>query len=282
MSSRLPELEDDGLITPEVGDYAEEKYRLVALYAELFSKSMKGKWGSRVYIDLFSGPGRARIKHTKKIVPASPLIALGIQDKFDRYIFCEIEPEKIAALKERVTRDHPGADVHYVEGDTNEKVGEVMEKIPQHGPGFKVLSFCFVDPFRLENLRFETLRRLAARYVDFLVLIPSGMDANRNVGKYSKGASVKVDTFLGTDAWQAEWAAAESGGDTFERFLREQFGRRMATLGYIYSGAEDMKPIRLTEKNVLLYRLAFFSRHQLGKKFWEQARRYSDDQRSFF
>ncbi len=53
MTSRLLELEDDGLMTPEVGDYAEEKYRLIGLYAELFAKAMKGKWDSRVYIDLY-------------------------------------------------------------------------------------------------------------------------------------------------------------------------------------------------------------------------------------
>ncbi|HEX3558264.1 MAG TPA: hypothetical protein VHU19_03620 [Pyrinomonadaceae bacterium] len=56
----------------------------------------------------------------------------------------------------------------------------------------------------------------------------------------------------------------------------------MEKLGYIYTGPEDMRPVRLPEKNVLLYRLAFFSRSDLGKKFWEQARKYSDDQRSLF
>jgi three-Cys-motif partner protein len=98
MTSRLPELEDDGLLTPEVGEWAEEKYRLVGLYDELFPKSMKGKWGSRVYLDLFSGAGRARLKGTKRIVPASPLLALSVSDKFDRYIFCEMESEKLSAL----------------------------------------------------------------------------------------------------------------------------------------------------------------------------------------
>ena len=42
-----------------------------------------------------------------------------------------------------------------------------------------------------------------------------------------------------------------------------------------------MKPIRLAEKNVLLYRLAFFSRSELGQQFWEQARKYTEPQGSF-
>ena len=69
-------LEDDGLATPEVGRWAETKYRIVGLYNYLFSTGMKKKWDCRVYIDLFAGEGRSRIEGTKHIVPASPLLAL--------------------------------------------------------------------------------------------------------------------------------------------------------------------------------------------------------------
>jgi three-Cys-motif partner protein len=282
MTSKLPELIDDGLITPEVGEWGEEKYRLVGLYAEMFTKSMKGKWGSRVYIDLFSGAGRARIKSTGKIVPASPLLALNVADKFDRYIFSEIEPEKIAALEERVKREYPDVDAYYIPGDTNENVGEIMKQIPQHNPDHKVLCFCFVDPYKMDHLSFETIRKLSTRFMDFLVLIPSGMDAHRNAAKYSKEESTKVARFLGVENWRAQWLVADAQGVPFERFVRDQFGQQMAKLGYIFYGAEDMMPVRLPEKNVLLYRLAFFSRSERGMKFWDQARKYSDDQRSLF
>ena len=87
MNTKLPELEDDGLITPEVGDWSEDKYRLVALYSKMFATAMKDKWDCRVYIDLFAGAGRARIRNTARIIPASPLLALSIPDQFDRHIF---------------------------------------------------------------------------------------------------------------------------------------------------------------------------------------------------
>ncbi len=282
MTSKLPELEDDGLNTPEVGDWAEEKYRLVGFYAELFAKSMKGKWDSRVYLDLFSGTGRARIKSTNKIVPASPLLALSVTNRFDRYIFCEIDTDKLSALEARVKREYPRIDAHFIPGDTNKNVAEIMKHIPQHYPDRKVLCFCFVDPYRMEHLDFETIRQLSTRLIDFMVLIPSGMDANRNVAKYTKEENKKIGKFLGDDKWRDEWAAAESKGENFERFVRDHFGKQMEKLGYIYSGPEGMRPVRLPEKNVLLYRLAFFSRSDLGNKFWEQARKYSDDQLSFF
>lgn len=281
MPLRLPELEDDGLITPEVGDWGEAKYRLVRLYAELFTKATKGKWDRRVYIDLFSGSGHARIKSTSKIVPTSPLLVLGNADKFDRYIFCELDPEKLSALEVRVKRSYPGVDAHFIPGDTNKNLGEITSRIPQHRQGFKVLSFCFVDPYGIDNLSFETVRRLSERFVDFMVLIPSGMDANRNVAKYSKEENSKISKFLGVPDWRTEWTKSEDKHN-FEWFVRDQFGKQMAALKYIYEGSEDMKAVRLGVQNVLLYHLAFFSRSDLGKKLWKQACKYTDDQLALF
>ena len=58
--------EDDGLPCPDVGSWAEKKYRLLSLYDELFSTGMKNKWDQRVYIDLYAGAGYARVKGKKK------------------------------------------------------------------------------------------------------------------------------------------------------------------------------------------------------------------------
>lgn len=282
MTFKLPELEDDGLSTPDISEWGEEKYRLVGYYSTLFANSMKGKWGSRVYIDLFSGAGRARIKDTNRILPASPLLALDVKKKFDRYIFSEKDPGKAAALEERVKRDYPSVDSHVIVGDTNHNVDKIIQLIPTARPGFTVLSFCFADPFKLKNLAFDTIRSLSARFIDFLVLIPSGMDANRNVAEYTKPGNTTVDRFLGTVTWRAEWNAAKLRGESFEHFLSDYFGRQMRELNYLYSSVEGMEIMRSTDKNLLLYRLAFFSRNELGKKLWEQSRKYSDDQRSFF
>ncbi|HEX9020804.1 MAG TPA: hypothetical protein VF903_06045, partial [Nitrospirota bacterium] len=94
MIEKLPSLEVDGLVTPEVGAWAEQKYRLVWNYATMFASSMKNKWNARIYIDLFAGAGRSKIENSKQIVPASPLLSLDISSQFDKYIFCENEDDK--------------------------------------------------------------------------------------------------------------------------------------------------------------------------------------------
>lgn len=145
---------------------------------------MKNLWERRVYIDLFAGAGRARLENSNRIVEASPLQVLGIKDPFDRYIFCDIEQENIDVLKQRVERHHPGRDVQYVVGDSNQTMAKVIGHIPPHSKDRRVLSFCCADPYKVANLKFKTIETLAAnRAIDFLVLLPTGMDAIRNQHK---------------------------------------------------------------------------------------------------
>lgn len=117
MTQKLPTLRDDGLLTEEIGSWGEDKYRLVTLYAQMFSASMKAKWDCRVYIDLFAGPGRSRIEGTTRIVNASPLLALELEPRFDKYVFCEFDPQKMEALETRVKRDYPKVEVAFQGGD---------------------------------------------------------------------------------------------------------------------------------------------------------------------
>ena len=275
-------IEDDGLITPEIGSWGEEKYRHVALYSSLFAKSMRRKWECLVYIDLFSGAGRSRIRGTKRIVNSSPLVVLGLHDKFDRYIFCEKEHQKSEALKNRIKREFPDADFYVVEGDANQRVAEILAKMPDFRKDFHVLAFCFADPYALSNLNFETIRKLSTRYMDFLVLIPSGMDAQRFAEKYVKELDSPVDLFLGSSKWRPAWKEAQKDKTPFEQFIVKAFGQSMESLDYIDPGIELAVPIRSDEKNLLLYRLVLYSRHVLGKEFWRQAKKYSQAQQEMF
>jgi three-Cys-motif partner protein len=275
-------IEDDGLITPEIGSWGEEKYRHVALYSSLFAKSMRKKWECLVYIDLFAGAGRSRIRGTKRIVNSSPLVVLGLPDKFDRYIFCEKEHQKCSALENRIKREFPDADSHVIEGDANQKVDEILAMMPDFRRDYRILAFCFADPYALSNLNFETIRKLSTRYMDFLVLIPSGMDAQRFAEKYAKEIDSPVDLFLGSSEWRAAWKEAQKDKTPFERFIVKEFGNSMESLGYIDPGIELAVPIRSDDKNLLLYRLVLYSRHALGKEFWRQVKKYSQSQQEMF
>lgn len=278
---KLPRLENDGLNTPDVHGWAEDKYQHVLNYAQMFVTATKKQWDCRVYVDLFSGSGRSKLVETGVIVPASPVLALELKEPFEKYVFCDLAREKLDALRTRVERDYSGQrDCSFLNRDVNGAVEEVMAAIPTGRQGFRVLSFCFADPCKLKNLHFATIQRLAAKYTDFLVLIPSGMDANRNRVHYEQPDNHTLDDFLGTTAWREAWTKAN--GSNFGDFVADQFGQQMTALRYRYGGLKKTTLVRSTDKNLPLYHLMFFSRSELAEKLWAQAQKYSTPQRKLF
>jgi three-Cys-motif partner protein len=269
----------DGLIIPEVGLWAETKYRLFSLYDALFSSGMRHKWDKRVYVDLYAGAGINRIRGTQRLVYGSPLIALTVQHPFNKYIFCEKNHDNLEALRQRTKRIAPDADAEFVLGDCNSKIDEIIAKIPVASPNSTVLSLCLVDPYNL-GIKFETISRLAARFTDFLVLLALYMDANRNYSLYVDEKSTKLDDFLGDQAWRSSWAKAQELRMPFPRFVADEYARRMCDMGFLPS--PQMKEVRSNERNLPLYHLAIFSRHPRAYEFWREVLKYSTDQIDLF
>lgn len=276
--AEVHEISADGLPVDEIGSWSLEKHNLLGLYGALFSTGMKNRWNLRVYLDLYAGPGHARIRGTEQMVETSPLIALRVPDPFDRYIFCDKDPEFVDALRQRVERDAPGADVRYHVGDCNEIVSDLLADIPQASKARTVLSLAFLDPRGIGGLKFSTLERLSERYVDFIMLLALSMDAHRFQTIYAHEDNPTVDAFLGDSSWRERWEKAASRGVEFRRFLAEEFAKQMESLGCLSTGRETMKEIRSDEKNLPLYHIAFFSRHDRGYTFWRQVLKYSTPQ----
>lgn len=273
----LIEVADDGLLAYTVGAWAADKYRRLGMYAEIFSTGMKKSWDLRVYLDLFSGPGHSRMRENGRFVLGSPLIALSLRDRFDRYILADENAAAIAALRERAGRIAPDRDLRFVQGDANDRIDEILGHIPAATDG-SVLSFCFLDPYKL-NISFETVRKLATgRSIDFLILLALHVDANRNLERYAQEESEVIDLFLGDPGWRKRWSAAKSGGEKLVPFLAEEYSKRMESIGYFPMPLDQMVKIRTYEKRLPLYYLAFFSKHPTGVKFWQEVLKYSDPQ----
>lgn len=271
---------DDSLYIPDVGDWAEDKYRLLWCYLDLFATSMKAKWDARCYIDLFAGSGYARIRGTSRIVQSSSFLALQVTDPFDCYIFCDSDPRCISSLEARVSRLRPAARCFFKNRDVNSSSADIISDLPSHGPDRKVLSFCFIDPCKIKDIKFALIRDLSSRYVDFLIHIPV-MDPKRSESARLREDSGVISDYLGTTSWKD----ARKKGDPaipFDIFIGEVLDKQMKSLGYVHGGISASVMIRSTERNLPLYRLAFYSRHALGEKFWKSAKKYSDPQMSLF
>jgi len=273
-------VEPDGLTYNDVGLWTEEKHRLVGYYSALFSAGMKDKWDKRVYIELYAGAGYSRIRDTERVIAGSPIQALTLKVPFDKYIFCEQDPKKLEALRVRVKRHAPAANVVFVPEGCDINVNQIFTAIPQHSKTHKVLSLCFVDPNDI-GIKFSTLQTLAKKYVDFIVLLALYMDALRAEQNYIKNPA-KIDHLLGAASWLQRWTVAKQQGMEFPRFLAEEFAASMATMEYIPPPFYSMRKIFFYEKNFPLYALGLFSRHPLAYTLWDKALKGSDDQLDLF
>ncbi|MGD1148424.1 MAG: three-Cys-motif partner protein TcmP [Thermoanaerobaculaceae bacterium] len=278
MTKALPQLVDDGLLTPLVGEWGEEKYRLVRWYAAMFAKATRRKWHVRVYLDLFAGTGRARLEGSARIVPGTPLLALEATPPFDRCIFCERDKSRLDVLERRVRAAFPNRDAVYILGDANSSVETTLAALPVGSRSRRVLGFCVLDPFGMSGLHFSTVEALAVRYLDFLVLVPSGMDAARFWGKYESPDDDTVADFLGLADWRERWADPVTRCHGLGHFVLQQFAEQMATLRFS-RGPEKL--VRAVDNKRPLYHLAFFSRNPLGLKLARGAVEYTQEQRSF-
>ncbi len=108
------------------------------------------------------------------------------------------------------------------------------------------------------------------------------MDANRNYDHYVEGHSTKIDVALGNRDWRERWRAGGVRRRDFRQFLASEFSMSMESLGYLRQPTDRMKLVRSDEKNLPLYYLALFSRHQTAHKFWEDVLKYSTDQASLW
>ena len=275
------QVDDDGLVCGEVRGWAETKYRLLALYDELFSTGMKNKWHQRVYIDLYAGPGFSHILGTHRFLKGSPIIALTVATPFDKYIFCEEDQQLLEALRARSHRLAPEANVAYIPGNCDAEIEQICTEIPKASPENKVLSLCLVDPFDF-GIKFKTLERLSSVFIDFVVLLAIGMDASRNYDHYVDGHSTKIDEALGNRDWRARWKKIGVKISDFRPFLADEFAKSMESLGYIKKPLDRMKLVRSDDKNLPLYYLALFSRHPTAHRYWDEVLKYSTDQKNLW
>jgi len=271
-------LEPDGLYLPTIKPHSIEKIVRHNYYARVFATAMKDKRPQRAYIGLYCGAGRAQLEGTGEIVETSALGALRLPDPFTHYIFVDRDPRCTEALEKRAAEINPGVEIKVITGDVNEVVDDVTAALPPFSKEKGLISFCFVDPFAA-NLRFSTIRKLARFKVDFLILLMLGRDVRTNFRRYYEDPSdTRIAELIDCPDWREEY---RQSGEKVVRFVLRKFDEAMRSLGYKPSKDDLIHQVKIAGKNVLLYSLVFYSRHELGQTFWRETLRRTDQQLGF-
>jgi three-Cys-motif partner protein len=126
-----------------VGPWAREKLDALGQYLNFYTTVLKkqGHWlRGTIFVDAFAGSGVSRVRTPEKATEApsffwlhpevdggaiqflkgSPRVALDIVNPFDRYLFMERDPERIAELSAIKIEYGDTRDITVIEGDANE------------------------------------------------------------------------------------------------------------------------------------------------------------------
>jgi len=251
----------DQLPARDSGPWIDTKHRLLTYYSEMFATGMKFKWKSRVYLELFSGPGKCLIRDTGKEDLGSPLKV--IAQEFTKFIFTE---QSIPAAQALAKRLEPFANASHAEiwcGDCAEAIQKI--RIPAGS-----LTFAFIDPTGIGHAPFSLIETLHQKTrSDVLINIQHGMGIKMNIHQYKPNAHEQsaLTKFLGNDSWKQ--LPRHNPGDFFRGVL-DLYKKQLDNLGFSFVGREVLIS---TQKSMPLYFLLFASKHERGKEFWEKSLR---------
>lgn len=122
---------------PEVGPWAKEKLAALGRYLDYYTTYLKKTpYWRKIYFDAYAGGGRAVVRKAqaeasdpkqvvlfdapapidaeeRELIDGSPRVALGIPNPFDRYVFVDPNPTRIAEL--RILQQEAGKQVDVLE-----------------------------------------------------------------------------------------------------------------------------------------------------------------------
>ena len=258
------ENDSDSLPARCVGLWSDDKLFYLKRYADILAKGMKNKWPNRVYLDLFAGPGRCRIRPTREFVDGSPALALKLP--FTHYHFGDLSSSVTAALESRVgATPLEGRSVRIWTDDANKLAPLLRDEVVRLGR--ETLAFAFIDPPGIE-MAFESIRTLTQGLpVDLLINFPLGMNIKRQVRHRlaSTKADDPFDAYFGGPEWR-DACEENTGGVPFGPRLLELYKSKLRSIGYKYVG--DERVVKDRKRNAAYYILVFASKHPKGEEFW--------------
>lgn len=279
--------EDDGLLMRDSGAWAKDKLFYLQKYINTFETSMHGKpWRRRIYIDLFSGPGKCAIKDGRGYFLGSSLISMTTAHPFTDYYFVDTENDNITALKTRSTATNINKNrINFLIGDANKKVMEVVNDINKIDSEFIAgawpsLNLAFLDPEGFE-LEWNTVATLATINRMDLIIHYSQQGVKRMADRaLESNKETAIDKFFGDTEWRKIYKECKDDPTGIHRPLIDYYKSKLKTLGYVEVKDDEevwAEPLMKNRKNAPLYRLLFASKNPLGVKFWKDVTKVSAD-----
>jgi three-Cys-motif partner protein len=202
------------------------------------------------------------IRGTNRIIDGSPLVACkaaqGTATAFGELHLNDIDAANAAAVEQRI-KAIGGRPICYSQpADT--AIDAIIAKLNPDA-----LHFAFLDPFNLETLSFDLIRKLSQlKRIDMLIHV-SVQDLQRNLDQYSVPGGA-LDVFA--PGWRNK-VDSRQANRPFRAALLAYWMEEIERLGK--APARGVEVVR-GSKDQPLYWLVFVSGHRLAQKFWDAIR----------
>lgn len=267
------------------GEWTLQKLHIIDEYLKSYSLVLKNLKVKKIYVDGFAGSGKTELK-TKDLDNSGflqeitddgsqPLVVegsalLSLKYDFDEYYFLELDTNRITDLEQNIRDNYPEkiSKVHFINGDSNTTLLEVISKITKYDR-----CLMFLDPYALE-LKWETLEAISkCGVVDLWYLFPLSLirliEKERDINEANKQ---KVSSILGTDEWIDKLFTESSQlnffGDThynrvdYNQILNYIIGRFSSIFSYV---SPDSKVLKNEAKNSPMFMLCFMMTNNSNK-----------------
>ncbi len=261
------EIDEDGYRREIVGPWVRDKHSRLERYIGI-SRAVRarfigpGKAGA-TYVDLFSGPGRVRVRDELSAFNGSPAVAweqAALNGAgFTEMHIADLDPENSQAVEARLSA--VGAPIYPEIGPALETVDRIVSKLNPYG-----LHFAFLDPYNLESLDFRIIQRLASlKRMDILIHV-SIQDMQRNLQRYIESETSPLDAFA--PGWRNHIGTFHDPKSIRSRIL----GHWRNLLKAEGMDTTEQAELVVGTKKQRLYLLAFAARHERALEFWEKVR----------
>ena len=101
----------DGLRREIVGEWVQEKHRRLCHYVDISRAARRKFHGNCTFIDLYCGPGRARIKNTTTVIPGGAVAAASEaakHDPFGKIYIGDLDATNLEACEQRLAQERLG------------------------------------------------------------------------------------------------------------------------------------------------------------------------------
>lgn len=237
-----------------------DKHRLLAHYLDATQHAWR-RWGNRVFIDPFGGPGRIQVRGEAFTRDGGSVVAWRTLHRaatpFTSMLIGDVERARAEACAGRLTA--LGAPVTPFVGPAVETIRNMVAAVPRKG----ALALAYIDPYNLEYLSLSIIEALAALPKVDLAINFSTMDLQRNAEFELDPARARFDA--AAPGWREDPTIRSLSKKNVPIAFFNYWCALVKKLGFEHSQEMPFVP---NEQGHPIYRVVFFARHAFPVRLW--------------